>query len=103
MDRPKFDLGPRITATPGSLALMGSLEVSPRDLLSRHAGGDWGDLDDEDKQANDHALKDGSRILSAYNLGDPEDRSERVWIITEAELEPGGRRYGTTILLPSDY
>ena len=34
--------------------------------LPRHVTGDWGDLDDEDRQANDAALINGSRILSAY-------------------------------------
>ena len=35
--------------------------------LNRHVKGDWGDVDDEDKQANDQALKQGTRLLSAYN------------------------------------
>ena len=35
--------------------------------LSRHVKGDWGNVDEEDKQANDQALKQGTRLLSSYN------------------------------------
>ncbi len=38
-----------------------------QESLSRHVKGDWGDVDDEDKQTNDRALKQGTRLLSAYN------------------------------------
>ena len=66
--------------------------------LNRHVKGDWGDLDDEDKRANDQALKEGNRLLSAYN----DDRFPRhgvatIWIITEAD------RSVTTILFPDEY
>lgn len=61
--------------------------------LKRHAVGDWGDLCAEDKAANDMAILDGSRILSAYH-----DRADTVfWAITEAD------RSCTTVLLPADY
>lgn len=64
----------------------------------RHLTGDWGDLDEEDRQLNAAALIDGSRILSAYTTR----KGDRIWIITEAVNEVG-LRYGTTLLLPSDY
>ena len=38
-------------------------------LLSRHTAGDWGDVDKEDAKANDRALEDGTRLLSAAILG----------------------------------
>ena len=53
----------------------------------------WGDLDPEDRQANDLSLKDGSRLLSAYHSKD----GTKFWIITEAD------RSVTTVLLPGDY
>jgi hypothetical protein len=59
----------------------------------RHARGDWGDVDAHDKRANDAAVKQGTRIVSAYVLDD----GTRVWIITEAD------RSSTTILLPEEY
>jgi len=66
--------------------------------LNRHAKGDWGDVDEEDKQTNDYALKHGMRVLSAYN----DDRFPKrgiatIWIITEAD------RSATTILFPDEY
>ena len=66
--------------------------------LARHVKGDWGDVDSEDKQANDQALKQGDRLLSAYK----DDRFPRhgvstIWIITEAD------RSATTILFPDEY
>lgn len=55
--------------------------------------GDWGDLCEEDRQANEDALNRDLRLLSAYS-----DRNgAKFWIITEAD------RSLTTILLPEDY
>ena len=62
------------------------------DLVQRHASGDWGDLDAHDKEANDVAVREGFRLLSAYEL-----EGTRFWIITEAD------RSTTTILLPDEY
>jgi len=67
--------------------------------LARHAAGDWGDLDDEDKQSNNAALQTGARLLSAYVLPD----GERIWIITDAEIDEKHHRQASTFLLPSDY
>ncbi|MBI5178192.1 MAG: hypothetical protein HZA04_02925 [Nitrospinae bacterium] len=60
--------------------------------LARHRKGDWGDLEDEDKKANESALKAGERLFSAYIFGD-----EKIWIITEAD------RSATTVLFPEEY
>ena len=69
------------------------------EFLSLHLAGAWGDeLDAEDKAANDEALKDGSRILSAYIL----KTGEKIWLITEAE-DDNGNREATTGLLPDEY
>ncbi len=93
----KFSLG-RIVATPAALDVLQAAGQTADEFLSRHVSGDWGDLDDEDRQANDAALVDGSRILSAYTARN----GERIWVITEATNEVG-LRYATTLLLPSDY
>ena len=61
--------------------------------LSRHICGDWGDVCDDDKQANDEALTCGARLLSAYHTG----AGRKFWIITEAD------RSVTTVLLPEEY
>ena len=89
---PKFSLG-QIVATPGALEAIEKSQQSPSDFLARHLEGDWGDLCDEDKEANDQALIDGSRIFSSYQIC----KEEKIWVITEAD------RSSTTILLPSEY
>ncbi len=37
-------------------------------LLNRHHCGDWGDLGEDGKRANDLDLKEGGRILSRYDI-----------------------------------
>jgi hypothetical protein len=73
-----------------------NVDVAP--LLARHAHGDWGDdLDNFDRRQNDTAVKEGYRILSAYNVPTGNGETTRIWIITEAD------RSVTTVLLPSEY
>ena len=88
----KFNLG-QVVATPGALAALAAAGETPLPYLTRHATGDWGDLDEDDKRMNDLAAKLDERILSAYTLTD----GTRIWIITE------GDRSATTVLLPEDY
>ncbi|MGY6128023.1 hypothetical protein ACW9YV_21935 (plasmid) [Paraburkholderia strydomiana] len=88
-----FPLGCTV-ATAGAIALMRSAGIGPLQLLSRHHCGDWGCVDAEDAASNDRAVREGRRILSAYELG---PHREKVWLITEAD------RSFTTILLPSEY
>ena len=92
MTTPRFPLG-RTVATPGALVALVRARETPLPYLVRHAAGDWGDLDQDDRAENECALKDGCRILSAYRLAD----HTRIWIITEAD------RSVTTILLPDEY
>jgi hypothetical protein len=54
-------------------------------------------LDTFDKRQNDLAVKEGYRILSAYNVPVGNGETERIWIITESD------RSATTILQPRDY
>ena len=58
--RPRFRLGQTV-ATPAALKAIQQACQSPAEFLDRHVRGDWGDLCDEDKQANEDALQDGSR------------------------------------------
>ena len=98
-----FAFGP-LVATPGALRALVTEGADPARLLSRHGAGDWGVLSADDHDANDEAVRNGERILSAYHLG-----STRLWIITDAETDgpvgPSGVRpgYATTLLLPSEY
>ena len=61
--------------------------------ITRHLTGDWGEVPPEDRIANDRALVEGTRILSAYSSAN----GVKFWIITEAD------RSVTTVLLPEDY
>ncbi len=87
-----FSLG-SLVATPAALEALQSARQSPAEFLSRHASGDWGDVDATDRKLNNAAVKNGERILSAYKTKD----GERIWIITEAD------RGSTCILLPEEY
>lgn len=88
----KFNFG-QLVATPGALKACEEAKVHFGPFFLRHLAGDWGDVDAEDKAANDQALIDGTRLLSAYTL----PNGVKIWIITEAD------RSTTTILLPEEY
>ena len=62
--------------------------------LLKYKRGDWGDMSEDDKQANDEAVTEGDRILAAYTY--PMDGT-KIWIITEAD------RSATTVLFPDEY
>ena len=87
-----FRLG-QLVATPGALAALSEAGQSPLEFLSRHQQGDWGEVGKEDWDANDAALLEGTRLLSAYRTS----KGVRIWIITEWD------RSVTTILLPDEY
>src|SRR3954464_6644042 len=90
--RPKFRLG-RLVATPGALELIQGEGREPMEFVERHVRGDWGQLSEHDRLANEAALVNGSRILSSYIVVG----NERVWCLTEAD------RSVTTLLRPEDY
>jgi hypothetical protein len=94
---PRFPLG-QIVATPAALEVLQESGQAPDYFLARHASADWGQVDAEDWKLNDEALKDGSRILSAYSTL----KGKKIWVITEA-VGDQGKRAATTILLPEDY
>ncbi|MEL6614207.1 MAG: hypothetical protein AAFQ43_00640 [Bacteroidota bacterium] len=81
-----------VVATPGALEVVRDHGLDVVGLLNRHRAGDWGTVSDPDARANDLALQNGTRVLSAYDTP-----GGRLWIITEAD------RSATTVLLPSEY
>lgn len=89
----KFDAGTTIS-TPAAMAAFDSVTMTI--CLDRHIRGDWGDLFEEDRAANEEGIRDGERIMSVYKFD-----SKELWIITDAVDEEGKRV--TTLLLPEDY
>ena len=87
-----FPLG-RVMATPAALRALAESGQTAGSFVSRHVGGDWGCVGEEDRRLNDEALIQGDRILSSYRT----DRGVKLWVITEAD------RSSTTVLLPEDY
>lgn len=85
-----FRLG-RILATPNALNKLAQDDILT--AIRRHQAGDWGDVDDHDRQANDRALTEGTRLFSVYHSA----TGLKFWLITEAD------RSVSTVLLPEDY
>ena len=88
----RFALG-QTFITPGAEEALQIAGQTATEFLRRHMSGDWGELSDEDMRENEFSLKEGLRLLSAYQTG----KGQKLWIITEAD------RSATTILLPSEY
>ncbi|MBC7949007.1 MAG: hypothetical protein H7Y42_14070 [Chitinophagaceae bacterium] len=59
----------------------------------RHMAGDWGDVSDGDRVANELALQEGDRLFSVYI----KEGLPKLWIITEWD------RSVTTALFPDEY
>jgi hypothetical protein len=87
-----FPLG-RIVATPGALAALEQANQSAALFLTRHAAGNWGELDRADIAENEYSLAHGFRLLSSYTTA----TGKKLWVITEAD------RSATTLLLPDEY
>ncbi len=74
-------------------------------VLTDHQHGQWGNVPPEDAAANNYALANGDRILSAYDI--PAELAanrdaETIWVITEARNQHG-QRETTTVLYPHEY
>ena len=87
---PRFSLG-LLCITPNAASTIPPDEV--RKAVARHAAGDWGTLDEHDRQENERALRLGGRLFSAYESSS----GPKFWVITESD------RRTTTVLMPEDY
>ena len=75
------------------VAFAGALNDDFNSFLSRHANGDWGEVNDHDRKANGHAVEHGLPVRSAYTLSS----GEKICVVTEAD------RSKTTFMLPEEY
>ena len=87
---PKFALGQTVI-TANAKAVLPELDVVL--ALQRHQAGDWGELCEQDRKANEDALQNGERLFSVYKSV----RGQKFYVITEWD------RSITTVLLPEDY
>lgn len=88
LQKPLFALG-KICATPGAAALSVDLGI----YLQRHNYGDWGEgLNEEDKVANEVALRNGDKLLSCFVI----PRGEKLSILTNVS------RTVTTVMLSNE-
>lgn len=87
--KPCFELGQTVCTNAIYEAI--NAEGASR-LILRHVSGDFGDICDEDKQANLDAIKNGYRIFSSYDTDDG-----TIFVITEAD------RSATTVLFANEY
>jgi hypothetical protein len=87
-----FPLG-QVVITANAYNFCKEHKISFTKRLRRHAKGDWGDLDNDDRLMNVVALQQGRRIFSSYEM----PGGEKLWLITESD------RSVTTILMATDY
>lgn len=66
--------------------------------LHRFHNGDWGEMSNDDKLANNEALEDGSRILARYENLD----YKPIYIIADA-VDDNNVRAAVTVLFPEEY
>jgi hypothetical protein len=93
----RFQLG-RLMMTPGAMDALRESGESPMDFVDRHANGDWGEVDTEDAEANEDALRTGARLFSVYRT----KRGVKLYVLTEAGGDAGTRSH-TTLLKPEEY
>jgi len=86
----KFNLG-LVVSTPGALQVLSQEEIHI--ALLRHVCGEWGALDEHDREANESALLNSDRLVSVYHT----ETGVKFYVITEWD------RSATTVLLPEDY
>jgi hypothetical protein len=86
----------RLVAKPSALEVLEIAGADPLELLARNQCGDWGHLDAHDREENKCAVRNGWRILSAYELA-ALGSNRRLWIISE------GDRSSACLLLPCVY
>ena len=85
----KIQLG-RLVITPAAL-----LASSPDDIcraIDHHVCGQWGDVSEDERAANELALSTASRVLSVHHTPTG----------TELRVITTGDRFSTTVYVPSD-
>jgi hypothetical protein len=91
----RHNLG-RVVATAAVAAAVPHNQITA--LLDRHAAGDWGEISENDRAANDEATRTGDgRLFSSYATAE----HGTLWIITD-DIRGEGEGTITTVLFPDD-
>jgi hypothetical protein len=92
----RHNLG-RVVATAAVAAAVPLNQITA--LLDRHAAGDWSEISEDDKAANDEAARSGDgRLFSSYSTAE----HGQLWVITD-DIRGEGEGPITTVLIPDDY
>jgi hypothetical protein len=92
----RHNLG-RVVATAAVAAAVPHHQITA--LLDRDAAGDWGEISEDDRDANDGAARNGDgRLFSSYATAE----HGKLWIITD-NIRGEGEGPLTTVLFPDDY
>lgn len=90
--KPLFNLG-QVCATPGALDALEKAGQTPLEFIQQHVHGQWGFVCEEDRQANEDALRNNDRLLSVYKT----KLGVKLYCISEWD------RSVTTLLCSSEY
>jgi len=92
----RHNLG-RVVATAAVAAAVPHQQITA--LLDRHEAGDWGEIGEDDRAANEEAARTGDgRLFSSYATAE----HGKLWIITD-DIRGAGEGPLTTVLFPEDY
>lgn len=87
-----FELG-NVEILPEAAAALKANNVTATALLSRHRQGDWGDMDEAERQNNDAGIENEVQLYSLYILKDG----------SEVLVETAGDRSFTSVYLEEDH
>lgn len=94
LERPSFRFASStVVTTPGARIAIGAAGQRVEYFVHKHWSGDWGEVSEADKQANENALVAGYSVLSVFRT----DLRLEIWLITDA------KRKVTTVLTPNEY
>ena len=94
LPNPKFRFtASTVIVTPLARIQIGAAGQRAEQFVHRHWQGDWGDMYEADKQANELAISMGYSVLSVFKT----ELGQELWLITDAKRE------ATTILTPTEY
>jgi hypothetical protein len=86
-----FNIG-NISVTPSALTLCESLGISPKDFVQRHASGDFGLIDQQQRERNQMAIQDARLdAVSTYSVG-----TSVIYVVTQQGV-------ATTVMSAQDY